>query len=258
MIDIHCHLLPGIDDGAKSLQVALTMARIAESDGISDLVCTPHIYPGMYENDASGIRKAVVSLQARLDAEGVAIRLHSGADAHLTPELGDGVASGRVPTLAGSRYLLLEPPHHVAPPRFEATVFDLMARGLVPVITHPERLSWVESHYDLFERLADRGCWMQITAGALTGRFGRRVRYWGDRFVSEGRAHVLATDAHSPDHIPSPLPIFSIADAMQRACNPCPSGEKINGLRVMEWAARPLRGCLAAGCYAPRWLLAVQ
>ena len=202
MIDIHCHLLPGIDDGAKSLQVALAMARIAESDGISDMVCTPHIYPGMYENEASGIRQAVVSLQARLDAEGVAIRLHSGADAHLTPELGDGVASGRVPTLAGSRYLLLEPPHHVAPPRFEATVFDLMARGLVPVITHPERLSWVESHYDLFERLADRGCWMQITAGALTGRFGRRVRYWGDRFVSEGRAHVLATDAHSPDHRP--------------------------------------------------------
>ena len=202
MIDIHSHLLPGIDDGAGTLQVSLAMARIAESDGISDMVCTPHIYPGMYENDASGIRQGVVALQARLDDAGLSIRLHSGADAHLTPELSHGVANGRVPTLAGSRYLLLEPPHHVAPPRFEATVFGLMAQGLVPVITHPERLSWVESHYELFERLVERGCWMQITAGALTGRFGRRVRYWGERFVSEGRAHVLATDAHNADHRP--------------------------------------------------------
>lgn len=202
MIDIHCHLLPGIDDGAQDLDMALRMARIAVNDGIRVIVCTPHIYPGMYDNDAAGIRVAVAELQAHLDDAGIALRLLAGADAHLTPDLVADVRADRVPTLAGSQYLLLEPPHHVAPPRFEETVFELMAAGLVPVITHPERLSWVESHYDLFVRLVERGCWMQITAGALTGRFGRRVRYWGDRFVCEGHAHLLATDAHHPERRP--------------------------------------------------------
>ncbi len=202
MFDLHCHLLPGIDDGATDLEMALAMARIAASDGIQTVACTPHIYPGMYDNTADGIRAAIVALQAELDARGIALQLVLGADVHLDPALIQGIRAGRVPTLASSRYLLLEPPHHVAPPRFEDAVFALMTAGIVPVITHPERLSWVESHFDVFERLVARGAWMQITAGALTGRFGRRVQYWGERFIGEGQAHLLATDAHHPQRRP--------------------------------------------------------
>ena len=196
MFDLHCHLLPGIDDGAPDLATSLEMARIAHADGIRTVACTPHIYPGMYDNDATGIRKAIAALQAELDANGIGLRLVEGADVHLDTDLAGAIRGGRVPTLAGSRYLLLEPPHHVAPPNFEQEVFTLMAAGITPVITHPERLTWVEDHYDLFMRLVDRGVWMQITAGALTGRHGRRPKYWGDKFVGEGKAHLLATDAH--------------------------------------------------------------
>lgn len=202
MLDLHCHILPSIDDGATDLPMALAMARIAAADGITTIACTPHIYPGVYENTAAGIRAAIAAFQAELDGQGIAIRLVEGADVHLDPALVDGLRSGRIPTLAGSRYLLLEPPHHVAPPRFEEAVFELMAAGYVPVITHPERLTWVDSHYDLFTRLSQRGAWMQITAGALTGRFGRRVKYWGERFVAEGHAMLLATDAHHPERRP--------------------------------------------------------
>lgn len=202
MLDLHCHLLPGIDDGAVDLAMALEMARIAAADGIHTIACTPHIYPGMYENDAAGIRVAITDLQAELDSRDIALRLVEGADVHLDRDLAGSIRNGRVPTLAGSRYLLLEPPHHVAPPRFEESVFELMTAGIVPVITHPERLSWVDTHYDLFVRLARRGAWMQVTAGALTGRFGRRVQYWGERFVGEGHCQVLATDAHHPQRRP--------------------------------------------------------
>lgn len=202
MLDLHCHLLPGIDDGAVDLPMALEMARMAAADGIATVACTPHIYPGMYENTAAGIRAAIAVFQAQLDQAGIALRLVEGADVHLDPTLLAGLREGRVPTLAGSRYLLLEPPHHVAPPHFEDAVFELMTAGYVPVITHPERLTWVETHYDLFLRLAQRGVWMQITAGALTGRYGRRVRYWGERFLGEGQAHLLATDAHHPQRRP--------------------------------------------------------
>lgn len=230
MIDLHSHLLPRIDDGATDLKMALEMARIAVGDGIDTVVCTPHIYPGLYENSATGIAIAVTRMQRELDEAGIALRLHVGADVHLARDLAGAVAQGRVPTLAGSRYLLLEPPHHTVPPGFEDAVFELMAAGLVPVVTHPERLSWIDDHYDMFVRLAGRGAWMQVTAGALTGRFGRRVKYWGERFVGEGRCRVLATDAHHPQRRP-PL----LAEAREAAVRLVGAVEADNLVR-----ARPL------------------
>ena len=196
MIDLHCHMLPGIDDGAPDLRTALGMARAAVADGIRVVACTPHIYPGLYENDAAGIRRALTQFAEQLRRRRIPLQLVIGADVHLAPDLPARLQAGSVPTLHDSRYLLLEPPHHVAPPRFETSVFALMLSGYVPVITHPERLTWIESHYPVFRRLAERGAWMQITAGALTGRFGKRPRYWGERMLDEGLAHLLATDAH--------------------------------------------------------------
>lgn len=202
MLDLHCHLLPGMDDGAVDLDMALEMARLAVADGITTVACSPHIYPGLYENDAAGIHAAVASLQSELDARGIPLRLLAAADVHLEPGLPDAVATGRVPTLAGSRYLLLEPPHHVAPPRLEETIFDMLLAGIVPVVTHPERLTWIEDQYDVFERLVRAGVLMQLTAGSLTGRFGRRPRYWAERMLDDGLVHLLATDAHHPRRRP--------------------------------------------------------
>ncbi|WP_206860831.1 tyrosine-protein phosphatase [Lysobacter changpingensis] len=202
MYDLHCHLLPAIDDGPVDLDTALEMARLAVADGITTIACTPHIYPGVYENTADGIRSAIELFRSELAGHGIALTLVEGADVHLAPDLADGIRNGRIPTLAASRYLLLEPPHHVAPPRFEEAVFQLMSQGIVPVITHPERLSWVDSHFDVFARLAEHGAWMQITAGALTGRFGSRPRTAAERFVGEGLCMILATDAHHPRRRP--------------------------------------------------------
>lgn len=196
MIDLHCHMLPGIDDGAPDLETALAMARMAAADGIGTAACTPHIYPGLYDNNGEGIRRAVAALQAELDSAGIGLKLTWGADAHVAPDLALKLHRGEVPTLGGTRYFLLEPPHHVAPPRFDEFVFSLLAAGYVPLITHPERLTWIEGHYAMLCTLVDQGAWMQVTAGSLTGRFGDDARYWGERMLDEGRVHVLATDAH--------------------------------------------------------------
>ncbi|MEZ5645288.1 MAG: CpsB/CapC family capsule biosynthesis tyrosine phosphatase [Burkholderiaceae bacterium] len=197
MIDLHSHILPGIDDGAPTLDVSLEMARIAVADGIHTMACTPHIYPGMYMNDGPGIELARQALQASLDQAGIGLRLVTGADVHLVPDLLPQIRSGQVPTINRSRYLLLEPSHTVAPPRFEDSVFNLVVSGYTPVITHPERLTWIDSHYPVFRRLVEQGAWMQLTAGALTGVFGKRAKYWGERFLGDGLTHILATDAHS-------------------------------------------------------------
>src|SRR5438067_6166293 len=107
MIDLHSHILPGIDDGSKSLAMSLDMARIAVADGIHTMACTPHIYPGLYMNDAAGIRSACDALQAELDARQIPLKLTTGADVHLVPGLVEGLRAGRIPSLNGSRYLLL-------------------------------------------------------------------------------------------------------------------------------------------------------
>ncbi|WP_313071910.1 tyrosine-protein phosphatase [Melaminivora sp.] len=197
MIDLHTHILPGIDDGARSLDISLEMARIAVSDGTTTLACTPHIYPGLYMNDSAGIHAARDALQRALDEAQIALKLVVGADAHLVPELLSGLKSGRVPTLNGSRYFLLEPSHHVAPPQFEDSVFQIMAAGYTPVVTHPERLVWIEENYATFVRLAQRGAWMQLTAGAVVGKFGKRARYWSERLLGDGLVHLVASDAHT-------------------------------------------------------------
>lgn len=202
MIDLHCHILPAIDDGSTSVEVSLAMARIAADDGIQTVACTPHIYPGMYENTADGIRAATEALQLALAEAGIPLTLTYASDTHVVPDLLQKLASGAVPTFNGGRYFLLEPPHHVAPPNFEEFVFRVMAAGYVPIVTHPERLSWIEQDYAVFGRLAKQGAWMQLTAGSLTGRFGSGARYWGERMLDEGLVHILATDSHGVERRP--------------------------------------------------------
>jgi protein-tyrosine phosphatase len=202
MIDLHCHMLPGIDDGPTSMDISLAMARCAVADGITVTACTPHIYPGLYENTRDSILAAIAAFRLKLAEAGIALRLVEGADTHLAPDLVANLKAGLIPTLNGSRYFLFEPPHHVAPPRIEDTVFSLLAAGYIPVITHPERLTWLDEHYPAFERMVNSGAWIQLTAGSLTGRFGKRPQYWAERILDEGLCHIIATDSHHIDRRP--------------------------------------------------------
>jgi len=178
------------------------MARMASSDGISTIACTPHILPGVYNNTGPAIRSAVARLQESISEAGIPITLVTGADVHVAPDLSVQLREGRALTLKDSRYLLLEPPHHLLPPRLEDLIFGLQAIGYVPILTHPERLSWIEDHYRLIERFACNSVLMQITAGSLMGRFGRRPRYWAERMLDDGFCHLLATDAHNTERRP--------------------------------------------------------
>ncbi len=176
--------------------MALAMAEAFVADGVAVVACTPHILPGLYHNNGPDIRRAVDELQARITDAGVPLRLTTGADVHLAPGLLSGLRSGTILSVADSRYVLIEPPHHVLPARLEETLFELLVAGYVPVITHPERLSWITAHYALIQRLARQGVWMQVTAGSLTGRFGKTALHWANRMLDEGIVHILASDAH--------------------------------------------------------------
>ena len=188
------------------------MARIAVTDGITVTACTPHILPGLYNNDGAGIGAAVARFQRELDEAGILLRLVTGADVHIAPDLLEGLRSGRVPALADSRYFLLEPPQAIMPPRFDDYLFSFVGAGYVPIITHPERLGWIESHYSVIPQAVRMGAWIQVTGGALLGRFGRRAKYWSERMLADGLVHILASDGHNTDKRRPCL-----ADAFERA-----------------------------------------
>lgn len=181
------------------METALAMARVAVEDGVRVMACTPHIQPGLYDNDTAGIAARVASLRQALDDAGIDLKLVIGADVHVAPDLPEKLRDGVIPTLNGSRYFLFEPPHQVVPPRLGHLVERLIAAGFVPILTHPERLGWASSHYEIIDSVNTVGCLIQITAGSLTGGFGRRARQLAERMLEEGRVDIIASDAHNLD-----------------------------------------------------------
>ena len=205
MIDLHAHILPGIDDGAKDLEMALEMARIAAADGITLLACTPHVNAPIHSNTAQSIAQATATLQNHLASHGIGLELLVGADIHLTANLLQLLQDGTAPTLAGTGYFLLEPSHDVMPPHIDRFCASVIEHGYTPILTHPERLAWINQHYDVICKLDSLGLVMQLTAGSVTGRFGRTAQYWADRMLAEGRVDLIASDAHDAKHRPPVL-----------------------------------------------------
>lgn len=206
MIDLHSHTLPKLCDGSQSLGTSVEMAQMAVADGTTHLACTPHIYPGIYNNSTSTIRPALHQLQDVLDEHSIPLQLIIGADTHMVPEVMQGLKDGRIPTLNNSRYFLLEPSHHVPVTNFVDQIENFINAGYVPLITHPERLSWVKDHYNEFIQAAELGAWIQVTAGAFSGHFGRTAKKYAERFLLDGYVHVIASDAHGTEKRP---PILS-------------------------------------------------
>lgn len=178
---------------------------MAIDDGIEVMACTPHFMQGFYDNNSHDIRSRTAQLNDAVANAGLDIAFVTGADAHVRPDFVSCLRDGAILTLNDSRYVLVEPPHISVPKKIDELFFNIQVAGYVPILTHPERLKWIEDNYSLVEQLAQSGVWMQITAGSLTGRFGRRVQYWANRMLAEGLISILATDAHNLDKRPPQL-----------------------------------------------------
>lgn len=197
MIDLHSHLLPEIDDGAADLETSLRMARMAVADGIRIMACTPHIAPPVYDNAPADIIRRTRDLQTELDRNGIDLKLLSGADIHVRVDLLSLLKKTPSACLQGTKFFLFEPPHTVLPPNLEQFCRSVIAGGFTPILTHPERLTWIEQHYDVVCALDKAGAVVQLTAGSITGTFGKRAQYWSERMLDEGRVDIIATDAHN-------------------------------------------------------------
>jgi protein-tyrosine phosphatase len=196
-VDIHCHLLPGVDDGAATLDDAIAMAKMAVADGIGTVVATPHQLGNHAENLGGNLRAAVVALQRHLDAHRAPLRVLPGADVRVEPDLVRKIRSGNVVTLADRRrHVLLELPHDVYLP-IDRLLAELAAAGVVGILSHPERNRGIQQQPDLLHALVRQGCLLQVTAGSLMGVFGSQARETSEWLVEQGLVHFIATDAHN-------------------------------------------------------------
>jgi protein-tyrosine phosphatase len=196
-IDIHCHLLPGIDDGASTCDEAIAMAEMAVADGIETIVATPHQLGSNAKNSGSAIRKAVAEFQELLEHRHVPLKVLPGADVRIEPDLPQKIRSGEVVTLGDHRrHVLLELPHDVYLP-LDRLLAELAAARLVGILSHPERNRGLLGRPAILRPLVERGCLLQVTAGSLTGVFGSQVQKFAISLIEQGLVHFISTDAHS-------------------------------------------------------------
>jgi protein-tyrosine phosphatase len=198
-VDIHCHLVPGIDDGSKSWEQSLAMARMAVADGLRTIVATPHQLGTFAHIPGQLIRTRTAELQQFLDSHEVPLRVLPGADLRIEAGMVKLLRSGQALTLADrGKHVLLELPHELYFP-LEEILDELQRAGMVGILSHPERNQGLLKQPRLIEPLVRRGCLMQITCGSLTGAFGPASLELSEWMLAEGLAHFLATDAHGPD-----------------------------------------------------------
>ena len=208
MIDIHNHLLPGIDDGAPDVDAALALARVAVADGITHMVCTPHIHPGRHDNTPDTIRAALRVLGGALREHGIPLRVAAAAEVRFDIDIIDAVRERRLPYLGrwqGKKVVLLEFPHGHLPFGAEKLTQWLIAHDIVPLIAHPERNKTVLQHPARLKPLLQQGCLLQVTASAVCGGFGAACQQLAHRLLDAGVVTVLASDAHNLAHRPPVL-----------------------------------------------------
>ncbi len=209
-VDIHCHLVPGVDDGAKDEAEAIAMAKLAVAEGTGTVICTPHQLGNFRRNRGDDIRQRVIALQELLNANKIPLSVLPGADVRIEDNLPGLLASGEVLSLGDHRkHVLLELPHEIYLP-LEPVIAQLGKLGMVGILSHPERNRGILRQPHLVAPLVQSGCLMQVTTGSLTGSFGRECQQLAEAMVARGQVHFLATDAHGPK---SRRPLFKKAFA---------------------------------------------
>jgi protein-tyrosine phosphatase len=197
MIDIHCHILPGIDDGPKDLVGSLEMAKAAVAEGITTIIATPH-FNNKYENEKSLILDAVKLLNEELQKNSIPLTILPGQEPRIYGEIVEDYQAGKILTMNnGYNYIFIElPSNHV--PRFtEQIVYDIQVEGLHPVIVHPERNSELIERPEKLYQLVKNGASTQVTASSLVGYFGKNIQKFSRQIIEANMGHFIASDAHN-------------------------------------------------------------
>lgn len=196
MIDLHAHVLPGIDDGPANLEESLQLLKVMQDQGVTQVVAAAHALDGRYNATREAVLRATDTVNEALQRSGMVISVMPGMELFLGFDLLRAVKTGQVLGLNGSHYLVVELPHREVPLYAERALFELMIAGYRPILNHPERNHELRRKPELLRRWTEQGVGAMITAASLTGRFGPEAQRAGQAYIREGLATLVVSDAH--------------------------------------------------------------
>lgn len=195
MWDIHCHILPGVDDGAKDMEMAKALLRKEMQDGVQNIILTPHYRRQMFEPEMSLIYSTYEQL--RQETEDLELNLYIGCEYHANMDMAENLNAGKRPTLAGSRYVLCEFSDGDLAAYITERTYQLLANGYIPVLAHIERYRALTKDFSLIDDLVERGCRMQVNAGSILGEDGFFTRRFCKKLIDYDLLHFIGSDAHN-------------------------------------------------------------
>lgn len=202
MVDIHCHLLPLVDDGPSSIEQMLSLAEQAANEGITRIIATPHLFHPQFETTDVDVKLTVAEVNVLLNQRNIPLNIATGHEIRLTGDLIEEIRSGIALPLANSRYLLIEFPSTGIPSYARQVFAELISDGYVPIIAHPEKNKAIIQNPTLLFDLISNGAISQVTCASLIGKYGKDVQRFAIALLENGLAHLVASDAHHTEKRP--------------------------------------------------------
>ncbi|MBU9723069.1 MULTISPECIES: tyrosine-protein phosphatase [Bacillaceae] len=197
MIDLHSHILPGLDDGAATMEDSINMAKAAISEGITTIVATPHHKNGRYVNRKVEIEAAVDEVNQQFQKNGIDLQVLPGQECRIFGELMEDYHESEILTLNNSKYLFIEFPSASVPRYAKELLYSIQLQGIVPIIVHPERNQELMEHPDKLYELVKDGALTQVTAASVCGKFGKKIQSFTAEIIEANLTHFVASDAHN-------------------------------------------------------------
>ena len=197
MVDMHAHILPGVDDGPKTLAESIELLKLAEAEGITDIIATPHAYSPQYDVPKEKVLETLALLRKEAQKNDLSITLHAGQEIRIQDNTIAQLESGEALTLAGSKYVLLELPSSGIPAYTIQIIQGILNLNKIPIIAHPERNRAIAEKPSRLERLVTHGALSQVTAGSLAGHFGKAVQKLSLQLVEANLVHAYGSDVHN-------------------------------------------------------------
>lgn len=197
MIDIHSHIIPGIDDGSRDIETSIKMLRMAEEDGIKTIAATPHYVKGNYETPYETVIKMVAQLQNEARERGLKIEIIPGQEVFIDNNTIKDYKKKNIGCISNTKYMLIELPMDTMPDYALDIIYELRLLDITPILSHPERYQYIIENISAINDLANEGCLFQINTGSITGIFGKTVQKTAQKLMKHRMANFIASDCHT-------------------------------------------------------------
>lgn len=201
MIDFHSHIIYGVDDGAKDIEIAIQILKEASQAGFTDIILTPHYLKNYYIQSKKEIQKRIKEIEKRLKQENININLYQANEVYIMDEMSELINNGTISTINNSKYVLFELPMSTETLNLKSVIYSLLENGNIPIIAHPERYKYIQENPNKLLELIEIGVLFQMNFGSILGQYGKKVQKTAEKLLKHNMVHFLGTDTHRPNMI---------------------------------------------------------